>query len=75
MPQLHFTVDARTADRIQREAKRRGMSVSRYLAMLVTRDLGAAWPEGYLDSVVGSCADTPLTEPPELALDEIDLGR
>jgi hypothetical protein len=75
MSQLHFTVDEQTAKRIQREAKKRGMTVSRYLASIVTREAGGVWPAGYLDSVVGSCKHAPLSEPTELELDDVDLGR
>lgn len=74
MPQLHFTVDPETAKRIQREAKKRGMTVSKYLATIVTQDSGETWPPGYLRSAVGSCEDTPLTEPPELPLDDVELS-
>jgi hypothetical protein len=72
MPQLHFTVDEQTAKRIEREAKRRGMTVSKYLATLVTRDV-AAWPAGYLDAVVGSCKGASLSEPRELPIDDVDV--
>ncbi len=75
MTQLHFTVDEQTAKRIKSEAKKRGMTVSRYLAGIMTRDAGGAWPAGYLDGVVGSCAAVPLSEPTDLELDDIDLGR
>lgn len=50
------------------------MTVSRYLATIVTRDVGTAWPADYLDRVVGSCADTSLSEPRELPLDDIDVA-
>jgi hypothetical protein len=75
MPQLHFSVDERTAKRIEREAKRRGLTISKYIATLVSREGGAEWPPGYLDSVVGSCAATPLREPEELPLDDVDVVR
>ena len=73
MPQLHFSVDEHTAKRIEREAKKRGLTVSKYLASIVAQDLGASWPAKYLDAVVGSCSGTSLTEPAELPLDDIDL--
>lgn len=75
MPQLHFTVDEATAKRIEREAKRRGMSVSRYLASLLAATDGGRWPAGYVDAVVGSCADAGLREPSELPLDDVDVVR
>jgi hypothetical protein len=73
MPQLHLTVDQETASRLEREARARGMSVSKYLATLLARAIPGTWPEGYLDRVVGSFADEPLAEPPDLPLDDVDL--
>lgn len=74
MPQLHFSVDEETAARLAREAADRGMSLSRYVATLVMRQLPDWWPEGYVDRVVGAFADEPLEEPPDLPLDEVELG-
>ena len=75
MAQLHFSVDEATAKRIAREAKRRGMSVSRYLASLLEIHDRGSWPADYIEGVVGSCADSGLREPAELPLDDIDLVR
>lgn len=74
MPQLHFTVDEQTAKRLQREAKKRGLSVSKYLSTIIARDVGGAWPTGYLDTVIGSCAGSALVEPPDLNLDDVDIA-
>ncbi|MEQ1508540.1 MAG: hypothetical protein ABMB14_40285 [Myxococcota bacterium] len=63
MTQLQFSVDAEIAARLEARAKQRGTTLSRYLAQLVCRELGDAWPEGYLDRVIGSCASDPLEEP------------
>jgi hypothetical protein len=41
------------AERIQQEAKAAVMSVSRYLANLVKREIVTDWPEGYFEEVVG----------------------
>ena len=73
MPQLHFTVDEQTAKHIQREARRRGMSISQYVASLVRRGVGATWPQGYLERVIGSCAGGGLREPAELPVDDVEL--
>ncbi len=73
MAQLHFSVDRDTAERLAQEAKARGMSLSQYLASIVRRELPQAWPEGYLDGVVGSCAGSDLREPAELPLDDVTL--
>ncbi len=73
MPQLHLSVDERTAKDLAARAAARGESLSKYLASLVQRDSPDEWPENYLASVVGSCADNPLEVPADLPLDEIDL--
>jgi hypothetical protein len=75
MPQLHFTVDEQTAKRIEHEAKRRGLTVSKYLATVVIRDVATAWPAGYLDEVVGSCKGASLSEPRELPNDDVDIVK
>lgn len=73
MAQLHFSVDAETAEQLAREAGARGVSLSQYLASIVGRELPRAWPEGYLDRVVGSCAGSGLREPDELPVDDVTL--
>lgn len=71
--QLHFSVDRDTAERLAREAEARGLSLSQYLASIVRCELPQAWPKGYLDRVVGSCAGSDLREPIELPVDDIAL--
>jgi hypothetical protein len=73
MPQLHFSVDERTAQQLAERAAARGQTLSKYLATIVRRAVPDEWPVGYLDAVIGSCADSPIVEPPDLALDEVDL--
>jgi hypothetical protein len=74
MPQIHFSVDEQTAKRIAREAKKRGMTVSKYVATLVAHEMADAWPPSYLDTVVGSCGGAQLTEPEELTLDDVEIA-
>jgi hypothetical protein len=66
-------VDRDTAERLAREADARGLSLSQYLASIVRRELPQAWPEGYLERVVGSSAGSGLREPDELPVDDIEL--
>ena len=73
MPQLHFSVDESTARELETRAQQAGLSLSRFLAELVARQLGKGWPDGYLDHVIGSCASHPLEEPPDLPLRDVDL--
>lgn len=59
------------AAEIRYNAEVRGLSISRYLADLVTRELGTSWPEGYFERVPGSwVGDEPLERPPDLPLEE-----
>lgn len=73
MPQLHFSVDQATAERLKKAAKDKGLNLSKYLSSLVTRSTEQSWPDGYLPSVVGSCVDEPLAEPEELPLDQVNF--
>ena len=73
MAQLHCSVDEATAARLAEEARKRGLSLSRYLAEIVRRELPEQWPEDYLHAVVGSCASFPIKEPASLPLDDIEL--
>ena len=75
MPQLHFSVDERIARHLAREAERRGLSLSSYIATRVRHAVPDIWPAGYLSSVVGSCAAHPLEVPDELPLDAVELEQ
>ena len=49
MPQLHCYVKEELADRLQKKAEMAHLSVSKYLALLVEKEVGTQWPEGYFD--------------------------
>ena len=53
MPQLHLYVPQDIAMKIQQQAKERNLSVSRYLADVIKREVGEGWPEGYFERVCG----------------------
>ena len=53
MPQLHFYVPREIADEIKRRAELRGITLSRYVAELVQKEVGGGWPEGLLESLIG----------------------
>ena len=72
MSQLHFSVDERTAERLREQARRAGVSLSQYLASLISQVCPPEWPQGYLDTVVGS-VDIRLEEPPDLPLHDVKL--
>lgn len=63
MPQLHFYVPNELAERIHQEAQAAQMSVSRYLAEFVKREMAPNWPEGFFDDVVGRWQGEPLQRP------------
>jgi len=70
MPQLHLYVPDDVASEVRQRADREGVSVSRYLASLVRREIGGGWPESYFDEVIGGWKGEPLTRPPQGALEE-----
>jgi hypothetical protein len=62
MPQLHCYVKEELADKLQIKARQAHLSVSRYLALLVEKEVEAQWPEGYFD-LFGSWNGDPLERP------------
>lgn len=66
MAQLHCYVPEDIAQEAQRRAAQAGVSLSRYLAELVKRDVAnsAGWPEGYFE-VFGSWEGEPLAREPQ----------
>ncbi len=49
MAQLHFYIPDQVAEKIKVIAEHKHMSVSKYLATLVKREVSVEWPEGYFD--------------------------
>ena len=70
MPQLHLYVSEELASEIARRAEALGMSVSRFLADVVRRDVGSGWPEGYFEDVVGGWGGEPLERAAPLEYEE-----
>jgi len=69
MGQLHFYVPRNIDLNLRKKAKDKGLSISKYLAELVTSDL-KGWPEGYFESVVGGWVGEPLQRGPQGELEE-----
>jgi len=65
MPQLHFYVPNDVAEKIRQEAEAANMSISRYLASLVKREVASGWPVGFFDEVVGGWQGDPIARPPQ----------
>lgn len=70
MPQLHLYVPEELAAEIARRAEALGMSVSRFLAEVVRRDIGTAWPNEYFEDVVGGWRGEPLGRADRLEYEE-----
>jgi hypothetical protein len=47
MPQFQFYVPKDLADKIRQEAQTADMSISRYLAKLIEREVASDWPERF----------------------------
>jgi hypothetical protein len=63
MPQLHCYVPNETAEKLKRRAEAEGVSLSRYLAHLLNREISHEWPEGFFEQVLGGWTGEPLTRP------------
>ncbi len=59
MSQLHCYVNDELAKRFQMKAEQAHLSVSKYLATLVEREVRNQWPVGYFESF-GSWKGSPL---------------
>ncbi|MGI9116313.1 MAG: antitoxin [Gaiellales bacterium] len=74
MPQLHLYVSDATAESLKADAARERLSLSRYLAKVVTESARTGWPEGYFEAVAGSCPDFAVPEDlPEPPIEPLDL--
>lgn len=49
MPQLHCYVPEEIAAQLQQKAERLHLSLSKYLALLIQKDIGNQWPTDYFD--------------------------
>ena len=65
MAQLHLYVPEDVVAQVQKRAKARNMTTSRYLSELVKRDIGKGWPEGFFTEVIGGWKGKPLQRSPQ----------
>ena len=49
MPQLHCYVPESTLVELQQRAEQAHLSISKYLTVLIKKDITEQWPEGYFD--------------------------
>lgn len=59
MPQLHCYVPDAVAEKLQHKAEQSHLSVSKYLAELVKKDLGTDWPDDFFN-LFGAWEGEPL---------------
>lgn len=62
MAQLHCYIPDEVAEKFRKKAEHVHLSTSKYLAMLVKREVDNQWPEGYFD-LFGSWEGEPLKRP------------
>jgi hypothetical protein len=63
MPQLHFYISEEAASVIRKRAEAQGISLSRFVANLVQREVSFDWPEGFFEKVAGGWKGEPLERP------------
>ena len=49
MPRLHCYVPEDLADKLQQKARQAHLSVSKYLALLIKKEVETQWPDGYFE--------------------------
>jgi hypothetical protein len=55
MPRISFYVPEKTVSQLRKNAQEKKLSLSKYIAGLVEKDLNQnGWPEGFFEQVVGS---------------------
>ena len=78
MPQLNLYVDDELMERIRRAADTAELSISRYVAQLVRREIENEWPENFFEEVLGGWQGEPLTRASQGMSEEreaLALGR
>jgi hypothetical protein len=53
MAQLHFYVPSEVEDQLRRRADAAGLTLSRYIAQIVRKEIGSGWPDGFFEEVAG----------------------
>jgi hypothetical protein len=70
MPQLHLYVPEDVAEALRKRAEAKQLSLSKYLADIVKREVGQGWPDDFFTRVAGGWHGDPLVRPEELLLEE-----
>jgi len=70
MAQVHCYIPDEIADQLGKKAEQQHLSVSKYLASLVKKDIGSGWPDGYFEQVFGQWEGEPLLRPGQGAYEQ-----
>lgn len=62
MAQIHCYVPDQVAEKLHEKASDAHLSISKYLALLVKKDMGSDWPKDYFD-IFGSWEGDDLQRP------------
>lgn len=65
MPQLHLYVPKDEAAQLRVRARAAGLSLSKYLASLVHRELHQGWPPGFFETYFGGWKGESLVREPQ----------
>lgn len=65
LAQLHLYVPDDVAELLRERARRKGVSLSCFLAALAKREVENRWPEGFFDEVIGNW-EGELTRPAQV---------
>jgi len=63
MAQIHCYIPDDVAAQLSKKAEKKHLSISKYLASLVKKDISSDWPEGYFEQVLGGWEGEPLQRP------------
>jgi len=63
MAQIHCYIPDSLSIKLSKKAKESHLSISKYLAKLVKKDISSGWSEGYFESVFGAWEGEPLQRP------------
>ncbi len=72
MPRLSFIVSEEVAEQVKRRADAAGLSVSRYVAEIMRREVDGGWPAGYFERLVGCLREDEIVRPEQPPMDERD---
>jgi len=63
MAQIHCYIPDDLASQLGKKAEKKHLSVSKYLAGLVRKDISSGWPSGYFEQVFGGWEGEALQRP------------